>query len=313
MPDEYANFANSLNSELHTSAKSQQESPSGLPDTPQRVQNTIQPNLPDYEVFTSEIKIKTWGNISHESLCNAVNGLYDEIAHFRRIIFNVPSGRASKNLIEEQTFCIKQFNSNSDLNSIALKAFNVLPTLILKSPTATSKSKEHSAAIERRLNLWRQVDLDLLLKEVRFIQEKFVNSKKARSLKDIFKRFAKLVFQGKLTAAIKLLDSESSSGLLNISPEVLEGLKEKDPEAADIADESLLNGPIDYIPPSVFNLIDEGRIYDAATKTKGSAGPSGMEAELYRRILCPKNFKAEGKILREEIALFTRSLTTYHY
>lgn len=250
MPDENANFANSLNSELHTPAKSQQESPSGLPDTLQRVQNTVQPNLRDYEVFPSEIKIKTWGNISQESLCNAVNGLYDQIAHFRRIIFNVPSGRAGKNLIEEQTFWIKQFNSNSDLNSIALKVIMVLPTLILKkNPSATSKSNEHSAVIERRLNLWRQVDLDLLLKEVRSIQEKFVNSKKARSLEDIFKRFAKLVFQGKLTAAIKLLDSESSSGLLNISPPVLQGLKEKDPEAASIADESLLNGPIDYIPP----------------------------------------------------------------
>ena len=40
-------------------------------------------------------------------------------------------------------------------------------------------------------------------------------------------------------------------------------------------------------------------IFDAATKTKGSAGPSGMDAELYRRILCSKNFKAEDKALIE--------------
>ena len=49
-------------------------------------------------------------------------------------------------------------------------------------------------------------------------------------------------------------------------------------------------------------------------KTKGSAGPSGMDAELYRRILWSKNFKAEGKVLREEIAVFTRNLlkSAYH-
>ncbi|CAB4020077.1 Hypothetical predicted protein [Paramuricea clavata] len=49
-------------------------------------------------------------------------------------------------------------------------------------------------------------------------------------------------------------------------------------------------------------------------KTKGSAGPSGMDAELYRRILCSKNFKTEGKILREELAILTRNLlkTSYH-
>ena len=122
------------------------------------------------------------------------------------------------------------------------------------------------------------------------------------------KSYAKLVFQGKLSAAIKLLDSDSSTGLLNITPEVLEGLKEKHPEAADIAHESLFYRPIDYIPPGFFDLIDEKTIFDATTKTKGSAGPSGIDAELYRRILCSKNFKAEGKVLREEIAVFKRNL-----
>ena len=104
-----------------------------------------------------------------------------------RNIFNVQSGRAGKAVIEELTFWIKQFNSIWDLNSVALKDFMVLSTLILQKPSATSKSKEHSAAIERRLNLWRQGDLDLLIKEVRFIQGKFVNSKKARTVEDISK------------------------------------------------------------------------------------------------------------------------------
>ena len=130
-----------------------------------------------------------------------------------------------------------------------------------------------------------------------------MNSKKARTVDDISKVFAKLVFQGKLSAAMKLLDSESSTGLLNLTLEFLEGLKEKHPEVADIADESLLYGPIDYISPGVFDLIEDKMIFNATTKTKGSAGPSGMDAELYRRILCSKNFKAEGKVLREEIAL----------
>ena len=54
---------------------------------------------------------------------------------------------------------------------------------------------------------------------MRFIQGKFVNSK-ARTVEDISKVFAKLVFQGMLSAAIKLLDSESSTGLLNLKPEL---------------------------------------------------------------------------------------------
>ena len=190
----------------------------------------------------------------------------------------------------------------------------VFPTLILQRRSATSKSKEHSAAMEGRLiNLRRQGDLDLLLKEVRFIQGKFVNSKKVRTVEDISKVFAILVFQGNLSAASKLLDSESLTGLLNLTPEALERLKEKYPEAADIADKSLSYGPIDCISAGVFDLIDEKMTFDAATKTKGSAGPSGMDAELYRRILCSKNFKAEGKVLREEIAVFTRNVLKIAY
>ena len=108
------------------------------------------------------------------------------------------------------------------------------------------------------------------MKEIRFIQDRFVNSKRARSVEDISR---KLVFQGKLTAAIKLLDRENSSGLLNLSDEVLAQLKEKHPVPAEIEDECLLHGPVDLVPPGIFDLINEQRIFDSALKTKGSAGP----------------------------------------
>ena len=101
---------------------------------------------------------------------------YDEIVHFRKNILNIPSGGEGKMFIDELTFWLKQLNYNLELNSIALKAFMVLPSLILQKPSSTSKSKEHSAAILRRLALWKQGDLNLLMKEVRFIQEKFVSS-----------------------------------------------------------------------------------------------------------------------------------------
>ena len=79
-------------------------------DTTQRAQSTIQPNMPDYEVFPTEIKNESWGNMSHESFCDTINGVYDEIVYFRRNILNVSSGRAGKAFIEELTFWIKQFN-----------------------------------------------------------------------------------------------------------------------------------------------------------------------------------------------------------
>ena len=119
----------------------------------------------------------------------------------------------------------------------------------------------------------------MLIMEIRFNQDRFVNSRRARSVEDISRTFAKLVFQGKLTAAIKLLHKENSSGLLNLSEELLAQLKEKHPVPAEI-EECLLHGPVDLVPPGIFDLINEQRIFDSALKTKGSAGPSGMNAEL---------------------------------
>ena len=273
----------------------------------------IYPDLPQFNVCPSEIKAKMWGNISHQSLCEEMNKIYDGVVHFRRNLFNLPSGGIGKHFIEELMFWLKQFNSNSRLNSVALKAFMVLPSIILQKPSATSKSKEHSSAIERRLTLWRQGDLNMLMKEIRFIQNRFFNSKKASSIEEISRTFTKLVFQGKISAAIKMLNKENSTGLLNLSDEVLTQLKEKHPAPAEIEEECLVHDPEDLVPPGIFDLINEQRIYDTALKTKGSAGPSGMDAELYRRILCSKNFATEGKMLREEIDIFTRNLLKYNY
>ena len=51
----------------------------------------------------------------------------------------------------------------------------------------------------------------------------------------------------------------------------------------------------------------------AALHTKGSAGPSGMDSDLYRRIPCSRNFNSAGKDLREEIATLSKNLATKSY
>ena len=305
---------NELRPETNLHTITIEQVPEELRNEEESSSRNLLPNLPEINVLPSQIKEKMRGKITHRELCCEVGEIYDEIVHFRRNIFKIPSGRAGKDFITELTYWLKQFNSNAELNSIALKVFMILPTLILQKPSAKSKSKEHSSAIDRRLLLWRQGDVSLLMKEVRFIQKKFKSSRKARSVEDVSKTFAKLVMQGKITAAIKMLDKESSSGLCNLSPEVIKELKQKHPTAAEVQEGSLLYGPMDYVPPNTFDLIDEQTIYNAAIKTKGSAGPSGMDAELYRRILCSKSFKTEGKLLREEIAIMTRNLlkSSYH-
>ena len=58
-----------------------------------------------------------------------------------------------------------------------------------------------------------------------------------------------------------------------------------------------------------FYNITESSILKAAKQTRGSAGPSQFDSDQFRRILCSKHFKAEGKDLREEIAWFARKIS----
>ena len=100
----------------------------------------------------------------------------------------------------------------------------LLPAMILQKPSAKSKAKDHMKAVERRLQMWRNGEVDLLLEEIRFIQKKFCSSSKPRDMEEISKVFAKLILQGKLTAALKFLDKETNAGVLSLSEDVLKGL-----------------------------------------------------------------------------------------
>ena len=122
-----------------------------------------------------------------------------------------------------------------------------------------------------------------------------------------------MIMHGKIGAAMKLLDKEGCTGVLPLSDETIKGLKSKHPEPGRVADGSLLRGPIDDLPASFVEGINEQLIMKAALRTKGSAGPSGLDADVFRRILCSKNFATAGKAMREEIATFTRKLLTEDY
>ena len=188
-----------------------------------------------------------------------------------------------------------------------------MPSLLLQKPSSRSKSKEHSIVLSRRLEDWKRGDVDTLIKEARHIQKKFTTSRQSRTFEDVSHIFAKLVMEGKLSAAMKFLDKENSTGVHTLSDEVLDELKEKHPQPASVLEQCLLYGPIKNIPAYYFDDIDEQTVLNAALNTKGSAGPSEMDSELYRRILCSKSFCAVGKELREQIATFAKNLATKLY
>ena len=64
-------------------------------------------NLPKLEMFPTQdhnVENATWGSLPFCLFKEIINKTYDEICHYRRNIFKIPSGKIGKMFIEELTF-----------------------------------------------------------------------------------------------------------------------------------------------------------------------------------------------------------------
>ena len=71
----------------------------------------------------------------------------------------------------------------------------------------------------------------------------------------------------------------------------MEQLKEKHPEPQGVQLRSLLFGPVEDIFDTQYYDFNGDMVRDAALRTKGSGGPSSIDANGFRRILTCKSFK----------------------
>ena len=86
---------------------------------------------------------------------------------------------------------------------------------------------------------WELGKFDELLHEASTIQAKLPTNLKGLNEERLAKIFAKLELEGKINAAMKLLDQHSNRGVLPLSQSTINEVKRKHPEASE-ADPSLL-------------------------------------------------------------------------
>eukprot|EP00794_Sanderia_malayensis_P014696 gene14696-biopygen11793 len=116
------------------------------------------------------------------------------------------------------------------------------------------------------------------------------------------------MLEGKVKAALNLLDQSTRGGVLPLSNDTILELQKKHPQAADIDESVLLQGPIPFVDPVFFENLDDSIILKAAMQTRDSSGPSGLDAEGWRRILVSKSFGNIVQNLRNSLASFARKI-----
>ena len=172
----------------------------------------------------------TWGpsEVSSEQFVQTVNAAYSEIVHWRRNVFSVPSGKAGKAFVSELARLFRSYADGSAFESIALTAAMILSQLLLQKPSTKSKAHEHLKCLAWHLEIWKAGDILSLLEEGRAIQSRLLVAKPKPSTSNqerTARAFAKLMFQGKVKAAFRLLTEQSIGGILQLDRAVSQGVQ----------------------------------------------------------------------------------------
>ena len=280
-----------------------------------------QENQPDDQVFVEprttgpweKIEGAVWGDMKGSVIVDAVDKVFLSVSKWRQNLFMLPSGKVGEEFIEQLDKCIEYFNNGSAFEPIALTMAAIIWHLLLQKPSRNSKTRDHIKYLEKRLQLWKRGELKELLDEGEAIQRRFSNKKKTKAAKKE-KRFTNLMEKGRVSAALKCIGSQEST-VLEVTDDVLSTLKEKHPEPQELPENPgnhLFRGPLKKKPVEevIFEDLDSEAIYKTAKKVHGAAGPSGADADQWRRVLCSKQFKKKTANLCCTISDLAKKLNT---
>ena len=264
----------------------------------------IRMSLPDF----------LWAEMAGHDFSLNLEEAYLEITGWHRNLFLVPSGSVGRSFVKELTRLIDGYAKGSALESVALKAAMVMPSLVLQKPHAKSKTKDHVTHLDRCLDTWKKGDLETLLREGRAIQQRLRTNPRPDTDDKAAEVFARLMLEGKVHAALHYLSDHEMNDVLHLDDtldsgeSVLEALRAKHPRAQDLDNALLLQGPIEEVNTIIFDELDASAIRNAALHTHGAAGVSGLDATGWRRLCC--SFKGASQDLCKAISSLARRLAT---
>ena len=152
---------------------------------------------------------------------------------------------------------------------IALKVAMALPSLMLQKPHPKSKAKDHTSHLTRRLELWAKGGIEALMVECRTIQYQLSGGARTNTpISEIQTActFAKLMFEGKVRAALLLITQNPNNGALHLNAEVKDALLSKHSLKQPAVPEAILtlDSPTQSLHPIRFDAINGTLICETA-------------------------------------------------
>jgi len=259
-----------------------------------------------------------WGEVDGDSFFHSVTCCYDEVIHWRKILFRIPSGKSGRAFVSELCRLFRAYATGSALECVAMKAIMIMPILLLQRPHHRSRNDDNIAHLSRRLNLWNNGDIESLVSEGRVLQSVLCSSKPSHvaqsSLTDkIARKFSNLMMCGRVKDALRLLSEDNRGGPLSMNSSVMDALLTKHPKKRAPVPCTLVGDPSISVPlphPIIFDQLDAICIRRAVLRTNGAAGPSGLDAAAWRRI-CTSFQRASSDLCDALSAVARRLCTTF--
>ena len=149
-----------------------------------------------------ECKKSYWNTVPGNGYQKDLEEAYEQIVYWLKNVFMVPTGASGKKFINEITRLFAQWTNDTSLKSVALKAVHVMPALLLQKPSRKSKARDHLIALERRLKLWGEGNINELLDESKEIQERLPSTNTPMNLQKISMKFKHLMQKGNVNGAL---------------------------------------------------------------------------------------------------------------
>ena len=223
-----------------------------------------------------------WTNITPEKV-SQIRYFYNQVVQWKPQFITLPKNKTGHKFRETMNCLMTLFAENSSKANIALYAAMLLPHLIL-ARTSSEPDTSQNQVTTRRLRMWLTGETEVLFLEAEVLQKRSTKPKSSRK-KDELSEFDAHMSAGKISNALRCINDCEKGGVLSLTEKidnksVLDILKEKHPPASRCDDRYIVEKPPNVTPyHTVIFDKNQGRIVcNAAMKTHGSHGPSGVDA-----------------------------------
>ena len=111
---------------------------------------------------------------------------------------------------------------------------SIAPILLPQKPSRTSKSKDHTTHLQRRLGLWYKGDICALLNEGKCIQEHLGTSTWQMDNNGIARTFCDLILNGKVRDTLRFLSGNTNDGILKLDELIPEKAEDGETEMQSV-------------------------------------------------------------------------------